>query len=114
MKKYGSALLTFIIFLSIIFIVTVFAGAEQNYTPLYSWNISESETDSVFAKLYPSSDSSGEYQLIINGAGNMRQFSPSSPAPWLEYSDSITSLTIENQVAQSGKISVLPSQHRMI
>ena len=99
MKKYGSALLTFIIFLSIIFIVTVFAGADQNYKPLYSWNISESETDSVFAKLYPSSDSSGEYQLIINGAGNMRQFSPSSPAPWLEYSDSITSLTIENQVA---------------
>lgn len=103
MKKNNSVLLVLLTCILLSFTVTCLATSEENTGPVFEWNISESATDSVIAKLYPHSESEDKFELIITGEGSMRSFSDSSPAQWFQYADSISSVTIEKGVENLSK-----------
>ncbi len=73
----------FAFFLSLPVVTFMSADGDE---PLYTWDISATEDDSVFASLHEIS--LGEYRLEINGEGKMKNFSDFTP-PWFQYTDSI-------------------------
>lgn len=64
-----------------------------------SWDIAKNTSSELEAHLYPSSDS--KYELVIIGKGEMADFS-SNNAPWSEYGDSISSLSISADTTYIG------------
>ena len=72
--------------------------------PIDEWDISKNAgVDNVFAKLYRISEYEDLYSIVIDGEGRMKDFSPSSPPPWIAgYAEYIISATVGTDVTYVG------------
>ena len=72
--------------------------------PTETWDVSENPgTDSVIANLYKINENLNLYFVQISGVGRMKDFSFSSPAPWIDnYSDYIIRASVGGEVTYIG------------
>ena len=81
-----------------LFVVSVSAA-----DPVKTWNLSNSNADSVTAYLYEDISNSGYYTLTISGTGDMINWGSYSSVPWYSsYRDKIISAVIEDGITRVG------------
>lgn len=75
------------------------------YTKLY-WNVSETETDNVYAYLLTNDIATDTYKLYVDGIGNMANFNDYSVVDWYgDYYDKIVSVDLGANVTKFGNYS---------
>lgn len=82
------------------FIDGVCEKCDEDEISAITWDVSRNESSSVTAKLRVSSNNL--YRLVISGSGEIADFSAYN-APWEEYKEKITSLSIEEEITAIGK-----------
>ncbi len=103
--KLNFAVMTFLC--SFVFLLFGVCGTMVSATesePIETWDISENPgTDSVIAKIYKINENLNLYYIEISGAGRMKDFSSSSPAPWIDnYSDNLVRAAVGSGVTYIG------------
>ena len=87
----------------IVMLTTLFAISVSAQTPVETWDISATSSDSVTAYLYNDTENSGYYNLTVSGTGNMKGWTFYN-APWYStYGSKIKSVVINNGVTNIGK-----------
>lgn len=89
----------FAILIFVIFATNVFADSDA--TPVFTWDISATDEDSVSASLFQLSP--GEYSIEIKGSGKMKNFSDLVSPPWFRYADGIVLAVIGADVENLGR-----------
>lgn len=67
-----------------------------------TWDISATREDNVIAKLYKTVKNDNKYSLVIDGSGNMKNYSTNTTSPWYTCCSDLTSITIADSVTSIG------------
>lgn len=91
-------------FIFILFGIGGVISSAAETEPTEQWDISKNAgVDNVVAKLYKINRYEELYCVVIDGDGEMKDFSPLSPPPWLElYADAIVSASVGAGVTYVG------------
>lgn len=97
MKKKILLSLALVAILTVLFAISVSAAG-----PVQTWKISKTDSDYVTAYLYDNPEKAGYYDLVINGSGEMKDWTSTSKSPWNAYIKKIVNVEMGRAITNIG------------